>query len=188
MWGATNPQYRPIVCWGISIHAPRVGSDKCVIHFLLELHNFNPRSPCGERLCSPIRPTRYLPFQSTLPVWGATGAGKCADSGRSYFNPRSPCGERLHGIGQNLQHIAISIHAPRVGSDWSPPAHPCSGTEFQSTLPVWGATTGIDRTRLARIISIHAPRVGSDYRAFVAEFVREDFNPRSPCGERPRRP
>ena len=56
--------------------------------------NFNPRSPCGERrLLSSTDVIRPL-FQSTLPVWGATGAV--------------------------LQHeflLPISIHAPRVGSD-----------------------------------------------------------------------
>ena len=56
----------------ISIHAPRVGSDVQAISQFGELYE----------------------FQSTLPVWGATGRR----------GPRS----RRRGI---------SIHAPRVGSD-----------------------------------------------------------------------
>ena len=56
----------------ISIHAPRVGSD-------------GPELRGGDR---------ELPFQSTLPVWGATGTA---------FN------DMINGV--------ISIHAPRVGSD-----------------------------------------------------------------------
>ena len=57
--------------------------------------------------------------------------------------------------------------------------------QFQSTLPVWGATRSKILELRKIIISIHAPRVGSDidYRKFVAEYT--DFNPRSPCGERP---
>ena len=56
----------------------------------------------------------------------------------------------------------ISIHAPRVGSD------------FLADIPQY---TGD--------ISIHAPRVGSDRLAYVYQCYLEDFNPRSPCGERP---
>ena len=36
-------------------------------------------------------------------------------------------------------------------------------------------------------ISIHAPRTGSDVLSGVAETLMEDFNPRSPHGERPRK-
>ena len=56
---------------------------------------------------------------------------------------------------------------------------------FQSTLPVWGATTAFVYFVRFVAISIHAPRVGSDViSAEGAKFFR-DFNPRSPCGERP---
>ena len=102
--------------------------------------NFNPRSPCGERRAlllrmftmqkisihaprvgsdSRRRPTTStsLEFQSTLPVWGATGAGSA--------------GGRPPGI---------SIHAPRVGSDAVKEAVCSVCGVFQSTLPVWGAT------------------------------------------------
>ena len=79
----------------ISIHAPRVGSDFSGLR-CLEFHgDFNPRSPCGERLeideavAGRIVISIHAPrvgsdaaelalcggiaiFQSTLPVWGAT--------------------------------------------------------------------------------------------------------------------
>ena len=59
--------------YNISIHAPRVGSD-------LPAHrggwgndaDFNPRSPCGERLEQVRNGIFIAAFQSTLPVWGAT--------------------------------------------------------------------------------------------------------------------
>ena len=50
VWGATIPQ---LVCKAsdfISIHAPRVGSDPSRRPQRNERTNFNPRSPCGERL------------------------------------------------------------------------------------------------------------------------------------------
>ena len=59
---------------------------------------------------------------------------------------------------------AISIHAPRAGSD-----------------PVLG-----DLAREAETISIHAPRAGSDLFRHYSAQQYENFNPRSPCGERPK--
>ena len=123
----------------ISIHAPRVGSDNRGQHSLQAYKHFNPRSPCGERLC------RGNKFTQTL---------------------------------------NISIHAPRVGSDAEEIAEALNYKVFQSTLPVWGAT-GIKSASADRSpISIHAPRVGSDdLQAFLGDGF-QDFNPRSPCGER----
>ena len=81
---------------------------------------------------------RYT-FQSTLPVWGATG----------------------RGVGQ-ADGVQISIHAPRVGSD---AVQRLAGQVYE--------------------ISIHAPRVGSDTSSVFSPRFPTDFNPRSPCGERP---
>ena len=78
----------------ISIHAPRVGSDRTGRPNCPSGEHFNPRSPCGERRRQDQhRPGRQI-FQSTLPVWGATG-------------------DKL----SSLDGAIISIHAPRVGSD-----------------------------------------------------------------------
>ena len=101
---------------GISIHAPRVGRDAALHgdqrghrHFnprapcgarrrscqaSCQWFYFNPRAPCGARL-NVIRVTLIaVRFQSTRPVWGATGV--------------------LH---HRALAILISIHAPRVGRD-----------------------------------------------------------------------
>ena len=101
------------------------------------------------------------------------------------FNPRSPCGERRLMAWMPVQLI-----------------------RFQSTLPVWGATRRAPKHQFKKIISIHAPRVGSDHRqqqyhqrqqrfqstlpVWGATGRRRitiagnlNFNPRSPCGERP---
>ena len=81
------------------------------------MRNFNPRSPCGERLENKPTAEELTQFQSTLPVWGAT--------------------VYVHRYGH--RH-GISIHAPRVGSDTLNGTSTTITLTFQSTLPVWGAT------------------------------------------------
>ncbi len=77
------------------------------------------------------------------------------------FNPRSPRGERP------------------VTSRWS------SQTQrFQSTLPSRGATYRPIKTPEHWYISIHAPLAGSDFHAALPRGRAENFNPRSPRGER----
>ena len=56
----------------------------------------------------------------------------------------------------------ISIHAPRTGSD----KNPC------------------ENIKPAKGISIHAPRTGSDIARRAIQNFRQNFNPRSPHGER----
>ena len=61
--------------------------------------------------------------------------------------------------------ILISTHAPRTGSD------------FSLTIMV-----------MPMLISTHAPRTGSDLSSCQSLLIEnEDFNPRSPHGERPAR-
>ena len=43
-----------------------------LISIIVSPHNFNPRSPCGERRDINGAKLPTLLFQSTLPVWGAT--------------------------------------------------------------------------------------------------------------------
>ncbi len=56
----------------ISIHAPRMGSDSLAWRRTKTLLYFNPRSPCGERLHLLVELNTQYPFQSTLPMRGAT--------------------------------------------------------------------------------------------------------------------
>ena len=80
-----------------------------------------------------------------------------------YFNPRSPCGERQCQFSKMIKNKEFQSTLPV----WGATAAIMSGDEtmkrFQSTLPVWGAT--LEKSPLFQKIS--------------------DFNPRSPCGERP---
>ena len=61
----------------------------------LEEQNFNPRSPCGERRQDLYPKAKRQKFQSTLPVRGATARACPVLRPNRDFNPRSPCGERL---------------------------------------------------------------------------------------------
>ena len=147
---------------GISIHAPRMGSDRGQRRHRPHRPDFNPRSPDGERPRAP----------------------RCSTRTSRYFNPRSPDGERrlrhrntmvtekfqstLPGWGATravvraVPKVAISIHAPRMGSDHDGvPDHVPSG-----------------------LISIHAPRMGSDPMRRGYGLGCWNFNPRSPDGER----
>ena len=100
----------------ISIHALLAESDSCFLHVQTSPHNFNPRSPCGER--PSIFRTSVCPKN---------------------FNPRSPCGERpchrglrpvpdqfqstlslrraTDGNPQSVAVYGISIHALLAESD-----------------------------------------------------------------------
>ena len=123
----------------ISIHAPRMGSDNRRWRNERGRINFNPRSPHGERLNKFFIADIQHKFQSTLPAWGATSCNNLDFNGMSYFNPRSPHGERQDTLD------AVSDYP-----------------EFQSTLPAWGATATSGYMAAQQAISIHAPRMGSD--------------------------
>ena len=78
----------------ISIHAPRMGSDRASLSVLASPRNFNPRPPHGERRSVLTPWIGEIGFQSTLPAWGATSRITSETTGASHFNPRSPHGER----------------------------------------------------------------------------------------------
>ena len=122
----------------ISIHAPRVGSDHSRCRNNKQIKNFNPRSPCGERPLPLPSCRRLKKFQSTLPVWGAT------------------CPWCMHCLSLLFQSTL-----PVWGATPLLP-QPLLRWRFQSTLPVWGATKSIVISTSGSSISIHAPRVGSD--------------------------
>ena len=99
-------------------------------------------------------------FQSTLPARGAT-------------KPRP----------RDAARTAISIHAPRTGSDGRFVA---AIYEFVISIhaPRTGSDFGVIQLDPTKLISIHAPRTGSDDDGRTRNRRKEDFNPRSPHGER----
>jgi len=100
----------------VSIHAPRVGSDSFNHSFILLMDEFQSTPPVWGATGLSLGYPLYREFQSTPPVWGAT---------------------------------EISILEIRQ-------------FKFQSTPPVWGATWFLSPELQGAIVSIHAPRVGSD--------------------------
>ena len=78
----------------------------------------------------------------------------------------------------------ISIHAPRTGSDRRQRVGTGAQSGFQSTLPARGATVCFSLSIKRTLISIHAPRTGSDGCRTACVSSAQNFNPRSPHGER----
>ena len=102
-------------------------------------------------------------FQSTLPLRGATFALCCFSFKFAGFQSTLPLRGATKRALQEAGRTQISIHAPLTGSD-----------------------SGTDPCRLGSLISIHAPLTGSDHDTSHYGPHRNDFNPRSPYGERPR--
>ena len=69
---------------------------------------FNPRSPCGERPTNATNYTNNSTFQPTLPMRGATLMRPSHRLALTNFNPRSPCGERLQHI------VLLTISLPDI--------------------------------------------------------------------------
>ena len=146
----------------ISIHAPRMGSDR------------PPRRVV----------TAFRIFQSTLPGWGATNPQTL---GNTLYLFQST----LPGWGATFRHpfcfpsICISIHAPRMGSDSAYSSVPAvSGTVFQSTLPGWGATVTVPPWPIVPIFQSTLPGWGATSICRRCPRWHRHFNPRSPDGER----
>ena len=145
----------------ISIHAPRMGSDRGCGERVWIHTNFNPRSSHGERRYELRRAGEEQRISIHAPRMGSDLRLPLHSRLNQNFNPRSPHGER------------------RVWSyNWY------TQDSFQSTLPAWGATATDDEVTAIVNISIHAPRMGSDSFIFELCIVTIYFNPRSPHGER----
>ena len=167
---------------GISIHAPRTGSDskhrpqysderfqstlpargatRVTLREPGTASHFNPRSPHGERPISCGNEKIALTFQSTLPARGAT-MSRCSSSKAGRFQSTLPARGATSDRANSRAQPGISIHAPRTGSD----------------------ATATRRNHFRRI-SIHAPRTGSDDNDAYLSRLLNHFNPRSPHGER----
>ena len=163
VWGATREPSTGAYDVGVSIHAPRVGSD-----------DRSTRTPSSTG--------RFL---STLPVWGATRLTRLHVDHCHGFYPRSPCGERPPVAVIAPESAWFLSTLPVWGATQHDNLHH-QRWRFLSTLPVWGATFACVLLPAAYLVSIHAPRVGSDGPAEYDRRGDEGFYPRSPCGERRR--
>ena len=146
----------------ISIHGPRVGADGCYIWSYWRRFYFNPRPPCGGRLCYQLSWRYPSIFQSTAPVWGPTNC-ICGSSGA----------------------WRISIHGPRVGADVSETVSSCAASTISIHGPRVGADVRAKDSQNFRHDFNPRPPCGGRHYAGRAYFLRlKHFNPRPPCGGR----
>ena len=124
-----------------------------------------------------------LLFQSTLPLRGATWRCNLVP-GAAHISIHAP----LTGSDPHPRHGQVNSDDfnPRSPYGERPPLirHGGGNAGFQSTLPLRGATFFGARKLSKAAISIHAPLTGSDSMAFRCSSSSQNFNPRSPYGER----
>ena len=169
----------------ISIHALLAESDLPRLPMAaLPQDDFYPRSPCGERPRRTSRCRLTLRFLSTLSLRRAT---KLCEATRAAY-------EFLSTLSLRRATFSNTTKVPGMGEDFYPRS-PCgerrftSGSiqtdgEFLSTLSLRRATyRSIDRNNVGKI-SIHALLAESDCLRLARTPARDNFYPRSPCGER----
>ena len=98
---------------GISIHAPREGSDAGPAGLPGGRTDFYPRSPRGERPNRASASSLVTLFLSTLPARGATLSAFIGAAARTYFYPRSPRGERPSAVNLIASAIDFYPRSPR---------------------------------------------------------------------------
>ena len=128
--------------------------------------HFNPRTPCG------VRPELIHNMAEAI----------------RYFNPRTPCGVRPAAESESENDMpVISIHAPRAGCDEEIQRVLDDRYVFQSTHPVRGATAYRQSSLQAyfQFQSTHPVRGATNGKLLTPPDYRY-FNPRTPCGVRPR--
>ena len=137
------------------------GATRSRVSYLSGCDDFNPHSPCGERLTRCIYLVNTFLFQSTLPMRGATMHVQHLSLYQIEFQSTLPMrGATLDDFKFQRKSL-ISIHTPHAGSD-----------------------SICHKVRDTRSISIHTPHAGSDDRMSFTMDLFNDFNPHSPCGER----
>ena len=171
----------------ISIHAPLAGRDHYRRDNRYLRRDFNPRAPCGARhnWYGKIGVAEQ-DFNPRAPC-GARPVGSLGGMGYAYFNPRAPCGARPVTFSIVLPPIVISIHAPLAGRDRFRCAIAANLTKFQSTRPLRGATL----PAYINLIAEHTfqstrPLRGATGTRLPPRYSGRYFNPRAPCGARPR--
>ena len=177
---------------------------------VINLVDFNPRSPWGERPLCLFLPSlfTYL-FQSTLSVRRATQSPRVHKDNQD-ISIHALREESDKMLDKQIRGLIISIHALREESD-SPiflswlsrwyfnPRSPWGERQPTSKLmpratpnfnprSPWGERPpSPNYTKYIFRISIHALREESDMITLMSGTPRSDFNPRSPWGERPYR-
>ena len=164
-WGATSKFCMSVWFCEISIHAPRMGSDRC----------------------GRLRTLREPRISIHAPRMGSDHLTGVSGRTTADFNPRSPDGERPERGVTGVAHGDISIHAPRMGSDGI-----VAEVGDGETISIHAPRMGSDRSRRTRRSRTRYfnPRSPDGERPPrpTGRCRCHHFNPRSPDGERRNRP
>ena len=148
---------------GISIHAPRTGSD--------EFAKLGGWADINISIHAPRTGSDFRALQLFAGDWQISiHAPRTGSDGAAQALPDAGAG--------------ISIHAPRTGSDRSYSGACALRTNFNPRSPHGERRDSKSFASRVWDISIHAPRTGSDVDFDGLNVVLLDFNPRSPHGER----
>ena len=170
---------------GISTLAPLAGSD-AVEHVAEELAHISTLAPlAGSDEHQTRAVLEHLRISTLAPLARSDSRWRSRRLSGGHFNPRSPCGERPPRPQQPGRSLLISTLAPLAGSDALRRSRASGASGFQPSLPLRGATRRHRAPRARRGISTLAPLAGSDHTIALLGYLFFDFNPRSPCGERP---
>ena len=124
--------------------------------------DFYPRSPCGERHAPSRKGGRVFVFLSTLSLRRAT--------------PRRNASYNCH---------SISIHALLAESDTPITFRHCTTYLFLSTLSLRRATSHLSKFNTSQRVFLSTLSLRrATNKISTIHITREDFYPRSPCGER----
>ena len=128
------------------------------------LSYFNPHSPCGERPSTAVAANALVEFQSTLPLRGATRAGR-RPAHNAVISIHTPLAGSDEAVESRETHDEISIHTPLAGSDLTWTIPPETTIKISIHTPLAGSDLAVDvPVALLHVISIHTPLAGSDVR------------------------
>ena len=182
--GATRGRPRIGARTRISTHAPRAGSDPNYT----QKPGANPSISTHAPRAGSDAPRTWRPSPESIsthaPRAGSDAGQKPPYRSIRHFNPRSPCGERLQLVSLNYN----------INENFNPRS-PCgerqvwntsfiSGSRFQPTLPVRGATRHRPGATRGFPFQPTLPVRGATRQRRRTMSLNENFNPRSPCGER----
>ncbi len=193
----------------ISTHAPLAGRDSRIRWWSCPTQNFNPRAPCGARrkiirglqggeeisTHAPLagRDEELVSFWSDMlgsisthaPLAGRDSKAQDSRGRVRNFNPRAPCGARPCWPAKSTLPQRFQPTRPLRGATQSTEESDVY-QEFQPTRPLRGATASAAGRDATDDISTHAPLAGRDDENLHQAPRGRNFNPRAPCGARPR--
>jgi hypothetical protein len=117
VWGATGLALDLLHRLAVSIHAPRVGSDRKLDSYLIISGKVSIHAPRVGSDVPAMAGGDEAAVSIHAPRVGSDIIRQAPQPGDDSFNPRSPCGERQRGQANHQGTAQVSIHAPRVGSD-----------------------------------------------------------------------